>query len=643
MIAALAILLATVTGNPPPAVYTCTGGTIYTIPFPYLATSQILAQQKTAAGVVTTVGGTVKPSIAPASGTLTLATACPTGSTLTISRVVPFTQPQSFRTNAYSGPVHEQAFDRLEMQVQQNAAALAALTTKEAADIAAAINPTPVTVNSNSLILATGATTSRTLAAMAADAINVKGSGAVGDGTVDDTTAINNAATLAEAAGKALYFPSGDYKVTSTILRANLKGIHWYGDGPSRTRILATTALTGLPVIKWQNVRDSTLEGMTISGAPAAPAMAAVEFNSKAGGAVASTRNLLRNVRLGEDVPLDNGIQYGIRFTASLANGSVDIAGGNNDLHTIRDSKISSFTVAGISIEHNSALLERIDNVILSYGPTGILAKAGSFNAHQIWQINISGTEYLIGDGSGGTFGTHPVVIDDCNSESNSQTAVYPRILQTGTEAGIEVVMTKYDRQGSATTLTPILFQSAGRLIISNSRINLGQAAQILSATSTTSTVMLIGNLLGFTNINVAGKYVAFANYWYSSSAPIEAIDQSKDFFTAAHLVPVAAFIGGHIKSSSLTLGRVAADETNNLYGSVTITDPALSATVTLPVAQSTNSYTVFVSSTTASGAPVAASFNAHVDNKTATTFLVILGAAPAAGAAVTVNWLLVR
>jgi hypothetical protein len=47
---------------------------------------------------------------------------------------------------------------------------------------------------------------------------NVKGDyGAVGDGTTDDTTAINNAITGAAAAGGTVYFPPGTYRVNGTI------------------------------------------------------------------------------------------------------------------------------------------------------------------------------------------------------------------------------------------------------------------------------------------------------------------------------------------------------------------------------------------------------------------------------------------
>lgn len=55
-----------------------------------------------------------------AGGTVTLLTALASGSELTITRTLPLTQPTSFRTQGdFSPRIHEDALDRLTMQVQQ--------------------------------------------------------------------------------------------------------------------------------------------------------------------------------------------------------------------------------------------------------------------------------------------------------------------------------------------------------------------------------------------------------------------------------------------------------------------------------------------------------------------------------------------
>lgn len=77
-----------------------------------------------------------------------------------------------------------------------------------------------VTANSfvglnGSSVTATGSTTARTLANRFADVVNVKDFGAVGDGVADDTSEIQSA--IDANPGKAIYFPAGNYKVTSQI------------------------------------------------------------------------------------------------------------------------------------------------------------------------------------------------------------------------------------------------------------------------------------------------------------------------------------------------------------------------------------------------------------------------------------------
>ena len=66
----------------------------------------------------------------------------------------------------------------------------------------------------NADVTATGSTTARSLADRFSDVVNVKDYGAVGDGSTDDTTAVQSAISAA-ALGGAVFFPKGEYVVST--------------------------------------------------------------------------------------------------------------------------------------------------------------------------------------------------------------------------------------------------------------------------------------------------------------------------------------------------------------------------------------------------------------------------------------------
>jgi hypothetical protein len=89
----------------------------------------------------------------------------------------------------------------------------------------------------------------RTFASKFGDSPSVKDYGAVGDGIVDDTAAIQaaiNACTARPTLSARLYVPSGNYKITSGLTATN--GLIMFGDGSLTTQITCTsnvTAFTG--------------------------------------------------------------------------------------------------------------------------------------------------------------------------------------------------------------------------------------------------------------------------------------------------------------------------------------------------------------------------------------------------------------
>jgi hypothetical protein len=70
--------------------------------------------------------------------------------------------------------------------------------------------------------------------------VSVKDFGAKGDGTTDDTTAIQAAITQVVTTGGAVYFPAGTYNVSSTLTVGSK--VTLYGDGPQGSFIQVTSA-----------------------------------------------------------------------------------------------------------------------------------------------------------------------------------------------------------------------------------------------------------------------------------------------------------------------------------------------------------------------------------------------------------------
>ncbi|MGY9013681.1 MAG: glycosyl hydrolase family 28-related protein [Rhodospirillales bacterium] len=96
--------------------------------------------------------------------------------------------------------------------------------------------------------------------------INVKASGATGDGSTDDAAAINTAIALIPSAGGVLYFPEGTYRTTGKHSITG-KPITIIGAGMDVTRIRWEVASGGFDITTtghtngWQtNIRDLTLQ-----------------------------------------------------------------------------------------------------------------------------------------------------------------------------------------------------------------------------------------------------------------------------------------------------------------------------------------------------------------------------------------------
>jgi hypothetical protein len=101
--------------------------------------------------------------------------------------------------------------------------------------------------------------------------VNVRDYGATGDGTTNDTTAVQAALTAAKAGSKVLYFPKGNYLVEEALYLD--RGLTVYGDGIASTGILRTslspTSINGNNIYAvfyveggWNHISDMSVSGV---------------------------------------------------------------------------------------------------------------------------------------------------------------------------------------------------------------------------------------------------------------------------------------------------------------------------------------------------------------------------------------------
>lgn len=128
MIALILTLLAVVNTTNSSVSYTCDGSTaVYSVNFPYLASTDLVVTSTTTGGSVTTLTPVtdwlVNFASTSSTATLTLtnpAVKCPNTNVLKITRIVTRTQPYSFKAQTtYNQGLHETSYDRIVMQVQQ--------------------------------------------------------------------------------------------------------------------------------------------------------------------------------------------------------------------------------------------------------------------------------------------------------------------------------------------------------------------------------------------------------------------------------------------------------------------------------------------------------------------------------------------
>jgi len=166
---------------------------------------------------------------------------------------------------------------------------------------------------------------------------NVKTScGAVGNGTTDDTAAIQTCITnLATAGAGTLYFPAGTYKITSTLTGTALYNVQIIGADPATTQISWAGASGGTMWLT-NGYRFNREARITWNGNNVAGTIAYHQESTNYG-----TTNEFN------DEVFENGT-YGFRIGDNASNA--------DDTVTILRCKFLNLTTAGVSLESNNAV-----------------------------------------------------------------------------------------------------------------------------------------------------------------------------------------------------------------------------------------------------------------------------------------------
>ena len=155
--------------------------------------------------------------------------------------------------------------------------------------------------------------------------------GATGDGTTDDTTAINNAVSAAATTGVGrVHGPAGTYIVSAAIIGQS--GVHIFGDGIGATIIKREASTAAMQMVSFSGVSNFSIRDMTLDGNRA---------NVATDG---------HNIRIAEDcdtfylgnLHLLDAYSYGIGITGTLGNKrgifeSIQIEGSGADCIDIKN------------------------------------------------------------------------------------------------------------------------------------------------------------------------------------------------------------------------------------------------------------------------------------------------------------------
>ncbi len=484
---------------------------------------------------------------------------------------------------------------------------------------------------------------------------NVKDYGATGDGSTDDTAAIQSAIdavpSRTNTGGGVLFFPPGDYKTTSTLtITGNARQLQVMGFGASLRPTGNFFAITISDV--GSTVTQTSISGLTI--------WTRADASTKGGIVIQKSWN----VRIKECTFVADGASSNFEGCIVIQNSDSADNDTGSFWTTIEDvwiRQLSGGTDSDIPygiVMQGSSNATTIRGGGISGCETGIIirpqspATAQTMNAILIDGVALEGNTYGItltgqgGDGGGGS----GLRIVNCRAETMT---TFFRILNRTIAFAIPPFLAG---NYLVSSVTNYIERPADTTTIRLNSLDFGATPAVFVPEMTQGlTIQQQGGSNNPLTLNLSGNTSrGFMMYSYDPSTPTT-LDQVFKLVTRrigtapshTHYVEMGSALSGIPRVSQIGVRGISATATlcHNLRGSVTISDNATSASVSFAADQQETDATYFVTATvnTSAGTPASGSTRVYISARATSGFTVNLEAAPGSGNSVTVAWILMR
>lgn len=307
--------------------------------------------------------------------------------------------------------------------------------------------------------------------AATAQCISPRDTGAVGDGKADDTAALQAAIDNATAGfrGRTVCVPAGDYRITRTVLIADVMGFRLLGDGGATRFVWAGNDAS--PLLRLTSVQDAEFRGFQIVASDAQPLDVAVHVITGANTRLVSRHNTFVGVRV-------DGVTGGVRKGFQIGGGGVD---ANNDFHSFENVAVVNYSDVAYSLENTQIYGIVFRNCLFEAGVRGRVGVATSRSAGK------GGSFAWLGGGGGGNEIADFSLGDPNNGAVAITQAIFEssaRFLQTNGPSGASSLVVidgvRWAGDRLASDGVAIDFRFPGPLSIRNSRIgDSGRALKI--------------------------------------------------------------------------------------------------------------------------------------------------------------------